>query len=156
MKRPSGGTILRGCLGVLGIFYVVHLIRAAGAGRVGAVLLSAGAWLPLVVALELYQAASDFASLRAILGPDWRRVPPRTWLRSSVVAYAMMILVPAGRAAGEVTRAALLSRTLGAPRAATTSTQLQAAYLSANGLLSLVEMCFVAAFFLSSTITLIF
>ncbi len=147
MKRPSGGTILRGCLGVLGLFYVAHLIRAAGAGRVGAVMLSAGAWLPLVVALELYQAASDYASLRAILGADWRKVPPRTWLRSSVVAYAMMILVPAGRAAGEVTRAALLSRTLGAPRAATTSTQLQAAYLSANGLLSLVEMCFVAAFF---------
>jgi hypothetical protein len=59
----------------------------------------------------------------------------------------MMILVPAGRAAGEVARAALLSRTLGAARAATTSTQLQAAYLSANGLLSLLELGFVAAFF---------
>ncbi len=147
MKRPSSGTILRGCLGVLGLFYVVHLIRAAGAGRVGAVLLQAGAWLPLIVALELYQAASDFGSLRAILGKDWRKVPARTWLRSSVVAYAMMILVPAGRAAGEVARAALLSRTLGAARAATTSTQLQAAYLSANGLLSLLELGFVAAFF---------
>jgi hypothetical protein len=147
VKRPGFGTVLRGCLGVLGLFYVVHLIRAAGAGRVGAVLLQAGAWLPLIVALELYQAASDFGSLRAILGDDWRKVPGRTWLRSSVVAYAMMILVPAGRAAGEVARAALLSRTLGAARAATTSTQLQAAYLSANGLLSLLELGFVAAFF---------
>ncbi len=147
MKRPSNGTLLRACLGVLGLFYVVHLIRAAGAGRVGTVLLQAGAWLPLVVALELYQAASDFGSLRAILGDDWRKVPARTWLRSSLIAYAMMILVPAGRAAGEVARAALLSRTLGAARAATTSTQLQAAYLSANGLLSLLELGFVATFF---------
>jgi uncharacterized membrane protein YbhN (UPF0104 family) len=147
VKRPATGTVLRGLLGVVGLCYVVHLIRAAGAERVGAVLLQAGAWLPLVIALEVYQAASDFAALRAILGDDWRKVPLRTWLRSSVVAYAMMILVPAGRATGEVTRAALLSRTLGAPRAATTSTQLQAAYLSANGLLSLLELCFVAAFF---------
>lgn len=147
MKRPATGTVLRGLLGVVGLFYVVHLVRAAGAERVGAVLLQAGAWLPLVIALEIYQAGSDFMALRAILGDDWRTVPARTWLRSSVVAYAMMILVPAGRAAGEVTRAALLSRTLGAPRAATTSTQLQAAYLSANGLLSLLEFTFVATFF---------
>jgi uncharacterized membrane protein YbhN (UPF0104 family) len=99
------------------------------------------------VALEIYQATSDFMSLRSILQADWRKVPARTWLRSSVVAYAMMILVPAGRAAGEVARAALLSRNLGAARAATTSTQLQAAYLSANGLLSLIEFAFAATFF---------
>jgi uncharacterized membrane protein YbhN (UPF0104 family) len=147
VKRLSGGTLVRLLLGVVGLFYVVHLIRAAGAQRVGNVLLQAGAWLPVVIALEIYQAASDFAALRAILGDDWRKVPPRTWLRSSVVAYAMMILVPAGRAAGEVTRAALLSGRLGAARAATTSTQLQAAYLSANGLLSLLELGFVATFF---------
>jgi uncharacterized membrane protein YbhN (UPF0104 family) len=147
VKRPRLGTVLRGLLGVLGLGIVVHLIRAAGAGRVGNVLLQAGAWLPLVVALEVYQAASDFASLRTILGEDRNKVPLRTWLRSSVVAYALMILVPAGRAAGEVARAALLSRTLGAPRAATASTQLQAAYLSANGLLSLLEFGFVAVFF---------
>ncbi len=147
MKRPSLGTLARGLLGIVGLGVVVVLVRAAGAERVWEVLVRAGAWLPLVVALEVYQAASDYASLRAILGEDHRKVPARTWLRSSLVAYAMMILVPAGRAAGEVTRAALLSRTLGAPRAATTSTQLQAAYLSANGFLSLIEFCWVAVFF---------
>jgi hypothetical protein len=58
----------------------------------------------------------------------------------------MMILVPAGRAAGEVARAALVSTHIGPARAATASTQLQAAYLSANGLLSLIEMALVATF----------
>jgi hypothetical protein len=138
---------VRGILGLVGLGIVVHLIRAAGAARVGDVLLAAGAWLPVVVAFEVYQAGSDFVALRTIFGEDRRRVSARTWLRSSVVAYAFMILVPAGRAAGEVARAALLSRTLGAPRAATASTQLQAAYLGANGLLSLLELGFVAVFF---------
>ena len=147
MKRPSIGTLLRLLFGIVGLVVVVHLIRAAGASRVGTVLLQAGAWLPLVVALELYQAASDFAAIRALLGGDGRKVAARTWLRSSAVAYAFMIFVPAGRAAGEVARATILSSNLGAPRAATASTQLQAAYLSANGLLSLVEFCLVAVFF---------
>jgi hypothetical protein len=147
VKRPATGTIVRGLLGIVGLGVVVHLVRSAGAERVGAVLLQAGPWLPIVVALEITQAACDFVSLRLILGDDWRLVPARTWLRSSVVAYALMILVPAGRAAGEVTRAALLASKLGAGRAATTSTQLQAAYLSANGFLSLVDGTCIAVFF---------
>lgn len=147
MKGPATGTLVRGLLGIVGLGVVVYLVRSAGAERVGKVLLQAGPWLPLVVALEVTQAGCDFFSLRSILGPDWRLVPPRTWLRSSLVAYAMMILVPAGRAAGEVTRAALLAGPLGAPRAATTSTQLQAAYLSANGFLSIIDGACIGAFF---------
>ena len=58
-----------------------------------------------------------------------------------------MVMVPAGRAAGEVTRATVLSSTLGAARAAATSTQLQVAYQSANGIVSLVEASLVASFF---------
>jgi hypothetical protein len=68
-------------------------------------------------------------------------------VRSSAIAYAMMTLLPAGRAAGEVTRATLFSKFVGTPRAATTSTCLQAAYLSANGLLSLVACLAVASRF---------
>lgn len=147
MTRPRLGTVLRLLLGVVGLGVVVVLVRSAGADRVARVLVEAGPWLPLVVALELYQAFSDFLSLRFILGKDWTKVPPRTWLRSSVLAYALMVLVPAGRAAGEVTRATLLASALGAPRAATTSTQMQAAYLAANGLLSLIEMVVVGLLF---------
>ncbi len=146
-RRPSAGTIFRIALGIVGLGVVVQLVRAAGPARVWGVMVQAGAWLPFVVLLEVYQAGSDFMAIRAILGDDWRKVPPRAWLRSSLIAYAMMILVPAGRAAGEVTRAALLSRQLGAARAATTATQLQAAYLGANGMMSLLEAGFVATLF---------
>jgi uncharacterized membrane protein YbhN (UPF0104 family) len=79
-----------------------------------------------------------------LLGPRRSRVPITTWIRSSALAYAMMILVPAGRAAGEVARATLIARHVGAPAAATASTQLQAAYVFAIGLLSTVDCAVVA------------
>jgi hypothetical protein len=63
------------------------------------------------------------------------------------IAYAMMSLLPAGRAAGEFTRAALFSKHLGTPRAATTSACLQAAYLAANGVLSAAGFIAVATGF---------
>ena len=138
--------LVRTALGIAGLFLVGYLVRSVGAGRVWEVLVQAGPWLPVVLALEVVQLVADVGSLRTILGAHFRSVPAATWVRSSATAYAMMILVPAGRAAGEVTRAALLSTHIGAARAATASTQLQAAYLSANGLLSLVEMAIVAAF----------
>jgi hypothetical protein len=65
----------------------------------------------------------------------------------------MMILVPAGRVAGEVARAAVLSAHIGPPRAATASTQLQAAYLFANGTLSGVA-CTVVCLWLGPRSTL--
>ncbi|HTQ46911.1 MAG TPA: lysylphosphatidylglycerol synthase domain-containing protein [Polyangiaceae bacterium] len=138
--------LLRTALGIAGLFLVGYLVRSVGAERVWEVLLQAGPWLPVVLALEVVQLVADVGSLRVILGAHFKSVPAATWVRSSATAYAMMILVPAGRAAGEVTRAALLSTHIGAARAATASTQLQAAYLSANGLLSLVEMALVATF----------
>jgi hypothetical protein len=148
--RPSAKSrtfLLRTALGIAGLLLVGYLVRSVGPRHVWEVLLQAGPWLPVVVALEVLQLGADALSLRTILGAvHFRSVPATTWVRSSATAYAMMILVPAGRAAGEVTRAALLSTHIGAARAATASTQLQAAYLSANGLLSLVEAALVATF----------
>ena len=126
-------------LAIVGLALVVYLVRSAGPARVGRVLLEAGSWLPLILGLEAVQAATDVIALRLVLGHAARRIPRSTWLRSSVVAYAMMILLPAGRAAGEVARGALFARHVGASSAATAGAQLQAAYLSANGLLSIVE-----------------
>jgi uncharacterized membrane protein YbhN (UPF0104 family) len=114
---------------------------------VAAVLWQAGPWLPVIFAIEVFQMGTDFMALRSILRGRWRQIPPATWVRSSAIAYAMMTLLPAGRAAGEVTRAALFSKHVGTSRAATTSTCLQAAYLSANGVLSLVACVAVASRF---------
>lgn len=60
-----------------------------------------------------------------------REIPLSAWVRSSSVAYAMMVLLPAGRAAGEVARATLLAKHAGTGRAATASAELQGSYLSA-------------------------
>lgn len=132
-------------LAIVGLSVVAYLVHEAGPSRVARVLMQAGRWLPLIVALEATQAFGDFVGLRLILRERWDQIPARTWIRSGSVAYAMMVLLPAGRAAGEVTRATLFSSHIGTPRAATASTLLQAAYLSANGVLSFAACMVVAA-----------
>ncbi len=134
----------RVALAIAGLGVVAYLVEEAGPARVAHVLMQAWFWLPLVVLLEGVQAFGDFVGLRLILRERSEEIPARTWVRSGSLAYAMMVLLPAGRAAGEVTRATLFSGHIGAPRAATASTLLQAAYLSANGVLSLAA-CFVVA-----------
>jgi hypothetical protein len=132
-------------LAFVGLGVVAYLVHEAGPARVAQVLMQAWRWLPLIVLLEATQAFGDFVGLRLILRERWAQVPARTWVRSGSVAYAMMVLLPAGRAAGEVTRATLLSSHIGTPRAATASTLLQAAYLSANGVLSFAACMVVSA-----------
>jgi hypothetical protein len=138
------GWLGRVLLGAVGLGLVAYLVRGAGVDRVALVLLQAGPWLPAIVALECAQVASDVLALRFLLPRGGRDVPPATWLRSSAVAYAMMVLLPAGRASGEVARATLIARHVGASRAALASTQLQAAYLLANAVAS-VSACVAVA-----------
>ena len=135
VSKTAGAVVARVLLAIVGLSLVAYLLHKTGTERVAHVIWQARGWLPVVLALEAWQLGSDFVALRVILRDRWRSVPAATWVRSSALAYAMMVMLPAGRAAGEVTRAALLAKTLGAPRAATTSTQMQAAYLSANGVL---------------------
>jgi Lysylphosphatidylglycerol synthase TM region len=141
LQRAAG----RALLAVVGISLIAYLVHGAGAERVGQVLWQARSWLPVIIALELLQLVSDFVTLRTQLGERWRQVPRATWLRSSALAYAMMILLPAGRATGEVARAALIAKHVGAARAATASTQLQVAYVGAIGVLSIIEAAVVGS-----------
>jgi hypothetical protein len=132
-------------LAVAGIALVSYLVRQAGPDRVLQILWRARSWLPLIIALEVLQLLNDFVILRHLLGERWTDVPWPTWVRSSALAYALMILVPAGRAAGEVARATLLSKHIGAARAATASTQLQAAYVFAIAVVSTIECAVVGS-----------
>ena len=137
MTPAARQAVARALPAMVGLFLVGCLVRNAGPSRVVQVLSQAAWRLPLVFTLEFVQLASDVVALRWLLETASGRVPVTTWVRSSAAAYAMMILVPAGRAAGEVTRATLLARHVGAPWATTAAAQLQAAYLFANGVLSL-------------------
>jgi hypothetical protein len=132
-------------LAVIGLGLIAALVRNAGPEKVARVLLAAAWWLPLIVALEIAQMASDIIVLRHLLGARGPLVPASTWVRTSAISYAMMILVPTGRAAGEVTRGALIARHTGASWAATAGAQLQAAYLFANAALSVAALVAVAS-----------
>jgi Lysylphosphatidylglycerol synthase TM region len=135
-SRETRQRIVQTLLAATGLALVAYLVHGAGPAKVLRVLEQAAWWLPAIFALEIAQIASDILALRLLLGREAARVSAATWVRSSAVAYAMMILVPAGRASGEVTRGALLAKSVGAAWAATAAAQLQASYLFANGLLS--------------------
>ncbi len=117
---------------VAGISAIVVLIRDAGPAAVLATLLGAGVWLPLILALELAWMAMDVVALRALLGEPARKVPYAVWVRSAMMAYGIMVLLPGGRAGGEVARAATLAPFVGGPRSAAVGTRLQAVTLLAN------------------------
>src|SRR5205085_12011563 len=135
-------------LAAVGLGLVAYLVRGAGPDHVVQILLQAGPWLPAIVGLEVVQLLSDVVAIRMLLREGGERVsstssealvrevPLSTWVRSSAVAYAMMVLLPAGRAAGEVARATLIAKHVGTGRAATASAELQGSYLSAIALAS--------------------
>ena len=149
MTKTGWRVAARIALAFAGLGLVAYFVRGAGPERVAEVLLQAGRWLPVIVLLEVVQPTTDVIALRLLLGKSASQVPVSGWLRSSAVAYAMMSLVPAGRVAGEVTRAALLARHVGAARAASASARMQSAYLFANGVLS-ATACAVSAAWLGA------
>lgn len=144
MTGAARPRLLRALLAAAGLGLVAYLVHSAGAGKIARVLGEAAWWLPAIFALELVQVGSDVIALRLLLRHEAARVPPATWVRSSAIAYAAMILVPAGRATGEIARATLVARYVGGPRAATAAAQLHSSYLFANGLLSATACAVVA------------
>ena len=146
--RPVLGVVRaigRVLIPLAGIALVVALVRDAGPSHVASVLRQAGPWVPLIFLMETGQIVADYTTLRSILGPSWRAIPLWTRVRACAVAYAMMILLPAGRAAGEVARGALFAKYIGAARSAAASAKLQAVYILANGVISVVDFLVVGA-----------
>jgi lysylphosphatidylglycerol synthase-like protein len=144
MTGAARPLLWRALLAMAGLGLVAYLVHSAGAGKIVRVLGQAAWWLPIIFTLELAQVGSDVLALRLLLRGVAGRVPALTWLRSSAIAYAAMILIPAGRATGEVARATLVARHVGGPRAATAAAQLHSSYLFANGVLS-ATACLVVA-----------
>lgn len=126
---------------VIGAVAVVVLVRDAGFERVSAVVVSAAPWLPLILVLEAAWISMDAVALRFIYRERGRGIPLSAWIRSSAIAYGVMVLLPAGRAGGEIARAAHLSRHVGM-LAATAAAQVQGSTLFANAVISVP--CFLA------------
>ncbi len=119
-----------------GVGLVGWLVRSAGVSNVLHVLARAGRWLPLIVLLEVAMVSFDALAVRGLLGRAGQRVGALRWIRSTANAYASMILLPAGRATGEVARAATLMGEAGLRHATAASTRLQASALLANAVIS--------------------
>jgi hypothetical protein len=134
-------------LAAAGFAIIAFLVRSAGPERVLHVLLDTARWFPLIAALEVTQTATDIFAVRMLLGDARRNVPLSAWVRSSAVAYAMMTLLPAGRAAGEVGRAAILAKYVGTPPAANASARLSVAFLSGNAVASAAAFVAVTSWF---------
>ena len=119
-----------------GIAAVVLLVREAGLDATLHTLREAAVFLPFVVLLEAAWFSMDAVALRLFLGSHADRVPRGAWFRSAMMAYGVMVLLPAGRAGGEVVRASILAPHVGGARAAAIATRLQGATLFANTLIS--------------------
>jgi hypothetical protein len=59
----------------MGVVAVTALIRETGPAKVGAVLLGAGAHLPLIVLLEAAWISMDTFAVRALLGEHGKKAP---------------------------------------------------------------------------------
>jgi hypothetical protein len=150
MKNLPWGAIGRALLLVLGVVVVTLLIRNAGPAKVAAILSEAWIFFPLLALCEMGMVACDVSCVRWQLGERRKDVPLRSWIWSSTYAYALQILFPAGRAAGEVARASVLGRHVGFARAAAASVGYQASNLYAVATLSLVATA--VSFFIAGPI----
>lgn len=143
----------RWLLFALGVTAVVYLIHDTGPATIWRTLVAAGAFVPIAMACELGFVSMDVVSLRIMFGEHAKKIPALVWLRSAMMAYGVMALLPAGRAGGEVVRAAALSPYVGAPRAAAGAAVLQGVTLWANTLISIP--CYIAVALVSGPFSIL-
>ena len=148
---------------LLGLVAVFVLVRDAGPEAVLDALWFAAPYLPAIFILEVLWISMDIFALKALIKADLTRtndlnmmnaIPWHLWVKSAVLAYGIMIFLPAGRAGGEVARARMLTRQsqLGG-RVVGGAIRLQAATLMANTLITIP--CLVAVYF-ETSVTLLF
>jgi len=116
--RDRAGGIARAVFALAGAAAVVLLVRQVGLRELGALLLRALPWMPLLLLLEGARIASETYGTRATFGDKAKELDLGSWLRMHLVANAALVVLPAGRAICEGIKIATLSRTFGAPRAA--------------------------------------
>ncbi len=139
----AGGLLLRLGLAVAGVASVALLVDAVGADSLVPLLERAAPVLPLVLALELARQACDAAGTYLACGDARRRLPFPVVFRAQLVGHAIGHLLPAGRMAGEGSKAAMVGPFVGSETAAAAALTSQAMSLVAAGIVSAV--CCVAA-----------
>jgi uncharacterized membrane protein YbhN (UPF0104 family) len=121
---------------VLGTGVLVLAVWAAGARAVLASLGASVHALPALALLEGVMVGCSTLALRALYGDLAHRVAVRQWVRAGALGYALGLVLPMGRGAGEAARAVLLSRTTGGARAAVAAVQMQGVVLLSTAVIT--------------------
>lgn len=138
------GTAMRLAFAAAGLGALAALVDAVGLGSLAPLLERAAPALPVVLALELCRQGCDAAGTYLACGDARRQVPFPVVFRAQLVGHALGHLLPAGRMAGEGSKAAMVGGFVGAETAASAALTSQAMSLLAAGIVSAVS--FAAAF----------
>lgn len=134
--RKFLSTYGRAILAVVGLIAIGFLIHQVGPDKVLSAIVGAGAWLPLILALDFGWMAVEGIGLYVLYGRAREGITLNDWLKATFLQYATFVVVPMGRASGELARAGALANAVGKSRAAAGAALMQSLTLTANGLLS--------------------
>jgi uncharacterized membrane protein YbhN (UPF0104 family) len=135
--RRRRRALLHAGFALVGAAAIALLVRSVGVAALVSALRASARWLPLLFALELGRAALETYATWSLSARVRDRVRLPDLVRVHVIAYAVSMIMPAGRAAGEAMKAALLARSLGAPEAAAIAAGNQSAALLGGALVAL-------------------
>ncbi len=130
-----------------GVTVLTLLVRSVGPSALAAAMRPTLPWLPLLLALDAARILADTVATYFSYGEMGPKVPRGPLLRAHIIANAVTMLSPAGRTAAEATKAALLARWVGWPRATAAATLMQSLALLAGAIITIP--CVLAAFFLT-------
>jgi hypothetical protein len=119
---------------------VAYLVQKTGPETLGPLLLGSAPFLPLVLLLELGRQACDAAGTYYAFGEARRLVPFHLVFRGQLVGHALGHMLPAGKVAGESSKAAYVLPFVGAEIATAAALTNQAMSLVAAALVSLLSM----------------
>ncbi|HVY48389.1 MAG TPA: lysylphosphatidylglycerol synthase domain-containing protein [Minicystis sp.] len=129
--------VLHAVFGVLGVGAMAAMVHSVGPAKLLAVLGRCAVFLPFLVLIEVVRIATEWGGMWWLSRDVRRAVAPLPLFRTHVVAYAVSCVMPAGRAACEGTKAAMIAPYVGGPRAAAIAATNQSLCLFAGALIAL-------------------
>lgn len=117
-SRSTRTTVIQVAFAFLGTLGLLALVRSVGADNFLSVLHTSAPWLPILFAMEGLHIVAEGALTYALSPRVRERVSLASLARVHILGFAVSLVVPAGRATGEATKAAMLSRTIGVAEAA--------------------------------------
>ena len=130
-------TLVHAGAAVLGVLALVLLVRSVGVAEFSSVVGASAPWLPFLFALEAARLGSEFVMTYTVTKSVRERIPIVELLRMHVIAFGVSLVLPAGRATAEATRAAMLSPFIGMADASAVAFCNQSMALLGGGLIAL-------------------